>query len=190
MRLLALSGSLRRGSYNTGLLRAARELAPAGVEVEIWDGLAAVPPFNEDDEAKPAPPAVASLRRAIAAADGLLVATPEYNGSIPGQLKNALDWASRPFDRTPLRGKPVAVIGASTSAFGAAWAQADLRRVLATIGARVVETDLVLPFAHERFDEQGRLVDAEARARLATAVKALLDAVAARRSAAPRELVA
>ncbi len=176
MRILCVSGSLRRGSYNTQLLRAACELLPPGVEARIWACLKAVPPFDEDDEAGPPPPAVDSLRRAIAASDALLLATPEYNGSIPGQLKNALDWASRPFDSTPLRNKPVAVVGASTGAFGAAWAQADLRRVLATIGARVVEQGLALPFAHERLDERGRLVDEDARARLTEVLEALVAA--------------
>ncbi|MER3408889.1 MAG: hypothetical protein C4306_02030, partial [Thermoleophilia bacterium] len=132
MRILGISGSLRRGSYNSLLLRAASEMLPPSVELQAWDGLKAVPPFDEDDEAGPAPAAVASLRGAIAASDAVLIATPEYNGSIPGQLKNALDWASRPFDATPLRNTPVAVVGASTGAFGAAWAQADLRCVLGT----------------------------------------------------------
>lgn len=190
MRILAISGSLRRDSYNTRLLEAAAEVSPPGVEIVRWDGLRAVPPFSEDDEVGPPPPAVASLRAAVASADGLLIATPEYNGSIPGQLKNALDWVSRPFAATPLRGKPVAVVGASTGAFGAAWAQADLRRVLATIGARVVQTDLALPHAHERFDPRGRLVDEDARARLEAAVGALVEAVEASRRPGVRSVAA
>jgi chromate reductase len=109
------------------------------VEVERWPGLRAVPPFDEDAEAGEAPPSVAGLRDLIADADAVLFATPEYNGSVPGQLKNALDWASRPHRTNPLRNKPVAVVGASTGGFGALSAQADLRRILARIGARVVE---------------------------------------------------
>jgi chromate reductase, NAD(P)H dehydrogenase (quinone) len=132
----------------------------------IWDGLAFVPPFNEDLEAAPPPPAVAELRRAIEAADTVLIATPEYNGSVPGQLKNALDWASRPFRSNPLRGKPVAVIGASSSPRGAASAQAELRKVLRVIGARVIGPEFAVPRVHERFDADGRLSDDVVRARL------------------------
>ena len=106
MRILGISGSLRRGSHNRKLLRAAEELLPPGVELELWDELKAVPPFDEDDEAGPEPAAVASLRDAVAAADAILIATPEYNASVPGQLKNAIDWLSRPVATTPLRGKP------------------------------------------------------------------------------------
>jgi len=190
MRILGVSGSLRRDSYNTKLLRAAAEMLPQGVELELWQRLKEVPPFDEDDEAGPAPAAVAALRSAIAGAGAVLFATPEYNSSFPGQLKNALDWVSRPFDTNPLRNLPVAVVGASQSAFGAAWAQADLRRVLATIGARVVETQLALGPAQERFDEAGRLVDDEARARLAEALAALIEAAAARREAVREQLVA
>src|SRR5947208_5877127 len=119
MRVLAIPGSLRSDSYNRQLLLAARELFPGDVEFEIYDGLKAVPPYDEDDDAEPAPAAVTRLRDAIAGADALLFATPEYNHSIPGQLKNAVDWASRPVATNVLRNKPVAVIGASTGAFGA-----------------------------------------------------------------------
>ncbi len=106
MRILGISGSLRRDSYNTRLLAAAADALPDGVELVRWDGLAAVPPFDEDAEAGPAPAAVADLRAAIAAADAVLFATPEYNGSVPGQLKNALDWVSRPYATNPLRNTP------------------------------------------------------------------------------------
>src|ERR671929_824677 len=139
MKVLAVSGSLRSDSYNAKLLRAAERLLPAGVELEIWDGLKAVPPYDEDDDVEPAPAAVAALRAAIAGADALLFATPESNSSVPGQLKNPLDWVSRPFAKNPLRGKPVAVVGASAGAFGAVWSQAELRKVLGAMGARVVE---------------------------------------------------
>src|SRR5438067_12034035 len=116
MKVLGISGSLRRESHNTALLRAAGELLPDDVEFELWDGLKAVPPYDEDDDVDPAPAAVADLRSVIAGADAILVATPEYNHSIPGQLKNALDWASRPLATNPFRNKPVAVVGASMGA--------------------------------------------------------------------------
>src|SRR5881409_1659401 len=118
MNVLGISGSLRRDSHNTSLLQTAAELLPDGVELELWDGLKAVPPYDEDDDVEPAPAAVTELRDAIAGADAVLVATPEYNSSIPGQLKNALDWASRPFKTNVLRNKPVAVVGATTGAYG------------------------------------------------------------------------
>src|SRR4030081_367186 len=128
MRILGISGSLRRDSHNTHLLRGVAELLPEDVELELFGQLAAIPPFNEDEEHE-SPPAVAALKAAIAGADAVLVATPEYNGSIPGVLKNALDWVSRPVQGTPLRGKPAGVIGASTGLFGAVWAQAEKRQV-------------------------------------------------------------
>lgn len=176
MRVLAISGSLRRGSHNARLLRAAARVAPPSVEVERFDGLKAVPPYDEDDDVQPAPEAVARLREAIAAADALLIATPEYNSSIPGQLKNALDWASRPFPDNVLRGKPVAVIGASTGAFGAVWAQAEARKVLATTGARVIDVELPVASADRAFDGD-RLADAELDERLAQVIDKLEAAV-------------
>ena len=156
MRILAISGSLRRDSHNTSLLRAAAELLPPGVELELWDGLRDVPPYDQDDDVEPAPPAVAALRAAVAGADAVLFATPEYNSSIPGALKNALDWASRPLATNAFRNKPVAVIGASTGLFGAVWAQAELRKVLAAMGARVVEGEVAVGHAGEKFDEDGQ----------------------------------
>ena len=162
MRILGISGSLRAGSHNTRLLHAAARELPEGAELEVWTGLAEIPPYNEDED-DPVPAPVASLKAALADADAVLFATPEYNSSIPGQLKNAIDWASRPFAENPLRGKPVAVIGASTNAFGALWAQDDLRRVVARLGARVLDGGLPVARAHERFDEAGELVDDETR---------------------------
>jgi chromate reductase len=180
MKILAISGSLRPASYNTKLLRAAEELLPAIVDIELWDGLKAIPPYDEVDDVEPAPPAVAALRDAIAAADGLLIATPEYNASVPGQLKNALDWVSRPHPTNPLRNKPVAVVGASTGAFGAVWAQAELRKVLGTIGARVVDGEVAVGHAATRFDEDGSLADESLREQLGEVVDALLAAVEGR----------
>jgi len=180
MKVLGISGSLRSDSYNTTLLREAARLLPDGVELELWEGLKAVPPYDEDDDVAEAPAAVADLRDAIAGADALLFATPEYNSSVPGQLKNALDWASRPRATTALRNKPVAVVGASTGAFGAVWAQAELRKVLAATGARVVDGELAVGHAHERFDGDGRLDDGPLREQLAEVVEALVTVARAR----------
>ena len=174
MQILAISGSLRRGSHNTKLLRAAEELAPSGVSFELYDELETVPPYNEDRDTDEAPPAVVRLRRLIADADALVIATPEYNGSIPGQLKNAVDWASRPFRTGALWGKPVVVIGASTGMYGAVWAQAELRKALRTAGARVVDAEVAVGRAAERFDADGRLVDQEIRREVSEALRALI----------------
>jgi chromate reductase len=184
MKVLAISGSLRRDSYNTIILRAAQEAAPEGVELELYDGLKDIPPYDEDDDVEEAPAAVAAFREALAQADAVIFATPEYNGSIPGQLKNALDWASRPFATNALRNKPVTVIGASQGGFGAVWAQADLRRVLKTIGARVVGEEVPVPAVHTRTDEAGRLADAETEERLREVLDELATAVEARSLAA------
>ena len=156
MRVLAIAGSLRAGSYNAALARAAREHAPAGVEVELFDGLGDLPLYDGDLEGE-ALPAVVELRDRIAAADAVLFVTPEYNGSIPGVLKNAVDWASRPRDDAALRDKTAAVAGASTGQYGALWAQQDLQRVLGVAGARVVNGELPVARAHEAFDESGQL---------------------------------
>jgi chromate reductase len=176
MKILAITGSLRRESHNRRLLLAAAELLPPGVDFELLEGLKAVPPYDEDDDVEPAPPAVARLRAAIAGADALLFATPEYNSSIPGQLKNALDWASRPIASNVLRNKPVAVVGASTGAFGAVWSQAELRKILAATGARVLDVELALGHAAEHFDEQGRLADESVREQLDETLDALVGA--------------
>src|SRR5919204_5882539 len=138
MRVLAISGSLRRESHNTRLLRVAAGLAPPPVELRLFGGLKDVPPYDEDDDTDPAPEGARRLREAIAEADAILIATPEYNSSLPGQLKNALDWASRPFPNNVLRNKPVAVIGASTGLFGAVWAQAEARKAPKARGAHAL----------------------------------------------------
>src|SRR5215467_4312207 len=164
MRILAISGSLRRDSQNTSLLRAAEELLSPLDTLELWDGLREVPPYDQDDDVEAAPPAVAALRAAVASADAVLIATPEYNSSIPGVLKNALDWASRPKGDNALWGKPAAVVGASTGMFGAVWAQAETRKVLSASGARVIDTDLPIGHAEEAF-EGDRLADLELRER-------------------------
>jgi chromate reductase len=158
VRILGVSGSLRRDSHNSRLLRAAARLLPPEAELVLFEELKAIPPFDEDDEASP-PPAVLAWRDAVADAGALLFATPEYNSSIPGQLKNAIDWASRPLAAPALRNKPAAVIGASTGMFGAVWAQAELRKALASAGARVIDRELPVPAAHEAFDQEGTLVE-------------------------------
>src|SRR5919197_1166230 len=142
MRILGVSGSLRADSYNTSLLRAAVEAAPEGVELELWEGIGALPIYDQDLESGEVPAAVRRLREDWEAADAILFATPEYNGSVPGGLKNAIDWASRPKFEAALTNKTVAVVGASTGQFGALWAQTDLEKILGTAGARVVGTEI------------------------------------------------
>jgi chromate reductase len=178
MKILGLAGSLRADSHNARLLRAAAETLPPGVTLELWEGLRDVPPYDEDADHDLAPAAVRALREAIAEADAVLVATPEYNASIPGVLKNALDWASRPHATNALRSKPAAVIGASTGLFGAVWAQAETRKVLQTIGAHVLEDEVPVGLAADAFDPQGRLLDPELRERLADLVGDLVREVA------------
>jgi chromate reductase, NAD(P)H dehydrogenase (quinone) len=160
MRVLGISGSLRRDSHNTKLLRAAGEIVEQhGGRFELFDGLKAIPPYDEDDDVGNGPAPVVALKQAIADADAVLFSTPEYNSSIPGVLKNAVDWASRPLATNPLRNKPVAVIGASIGMFGAVWAQAELRKVLGATGARVTEVELAVGHAHEHLDGAGRPID-------------------------------
>jgi chromate reductase len=174
MRVLGISGSLRRDSHNRRLLRAAADLLPSGAELVEFDGLKALPAFDEDDEHAPGA-AVEAWRDAIAQADVLLFVTPEYNGSVPGALKNAIDWASRPAKSAALRNKPAAVVGASTGMFGAVWAQAELRKVLATAGARIIDRELPIANADEAFDANGRLVEAEQHDELASILEQLAE---------------
>jgi chromate reductase len=185
MRILAFSGSLRRGSHNTSLLRAAALSLPPGIELEIYDGLAELPHYDADLDGEPEIDSVARLREEIADADGVLIATPEFNGSIPGALKNALDWASRPFPDNALRGKPVAVVGASTGLFGAVWAQAEVRKVLGIIGADVLDGELPIGLAHLAFGDDGHLADAGARDALAGLVSVLAARAGAAEVVAP-----
>ena len=178
MRILGIAGSLRRGSHNRRLLRAAGAALPPGADLVEWEGLAGLPAFDEDLEADP-PQAVLELFDAIEDADALLIATPEYNASLPGALKNAIDWASRPFPDNVLRDKPVAVIGASTGLFGAVWAQAEVRKVLKTSGAHVLESELPVGMADGAFDDDGRLADPDLSERLHDLVLDLVREVAA-----------
>ena len=182
IRVLGVSGSLRSHSHNLRLLRAAAALLPPDAELVIFSGLKAIPPFDEDDEDAPGL-AVRSWREAIRDADALLFATPEYNSSIPGVLKNAVDWASRPIATAALRNKPAAVIGASTGMFGAVWAQAELRKSLAAAGARVIDRELPIGGADEAFAADGTLVEHDQTLALADILAELLDETRARAAA-------
>ena len=175
LRVLGIAGSLRKASYNRALLRAAGELAPEGMTIETFD-LADIPLFNEDVEAQGTPPAVAALREAIANADALLVATPEYNHGVPGVLKNAVDWASRPPRKSPLAGKPAAVFGASPGQTGSARAQSQLRQAFVFTATPVLPQPEVLVYrAHEKFDAEGRLTDEATRRYVRLLLEALAD---------------
>jgi chromate reductase len=174
MRVLGISGSMRRDSHNTALLRAAGEALPGGVEFVVWDRLIEVPPYVEDAEAA-TPVAVADLKSALAAADAVIFATPEYNHSVPGQLKNALDWVSRPLAGNPLARKPVLVVGASTGLFGAVWAQAELRKVLGALHADVIDEELPVGQAASVFGEDGSLVEPGIAGALRERIELLVD---------------
>jgi chromate reductase, NAD(P)H dehydrogenase (quinone) len=161
-RVLGLAGSLRQGSYNRAALRAAVELAPAGMTIETFD-LAPIQPYNEDVKEKGFPPPERDLREKIRSADALLIVTPEYNRSIPGVLKNAIDWASRPPDQ-PFNGKPAAIFGVSPGMIGTAVAQFHLRQCLGVLNALVMNTpSVMIGQAAGKFDEEGRLTDEPTR---------------------------
>jgi chromate reductase len=181
MRILAISGSLRRDSHNTALLRAAARLLPPDVELVFAEGLRDIPAYDEDC-LDAAPESVQRLRDAVASADAVLISTPEYNSSMPGHLKNALDWLSRPLATSPLRNKPAVVIGASTGMFGAVWSQSETRKVLRAIGARVLDSELPVPTAHEQFGPDGQLLDQELEQRLEVVLGELVGAVEERRA--------
>ena len=167
MKILGISGSLRAASYNTALLRAAAQVAPPGVTVDIYEGLELLPPFNEDREDAP-PAEVERLRAELEGADAVLFATPEYNTTMPGQIKQVVDWASRPHGPgAALWGKPAGVVGASMTDYGAMWAQDHLRKALGIAGARVLETELPVAKAQDLFSPDGELTDPETRDRLA-----------------------
>ena len=181
MQILAISGSLRAGSHNTGLLQAAAAVAPDGVDIKLYDGLKEIPPYDADDDVpgnRPEP--VQRLKDALEEADAVLIATPEYNSSIPGVLKNALDWASRPLAESPVRNKPVAVLSSSTGMFGGVWAAAETRKVMGALGARTLEDTVAVAKADQRLANG---VDATLLDELRTVVDALATAVDARQTA-------
>jgi chromate reductase, NAD(P)H dehydrogenase (quinone) len=185
--IVAFAGSLRRGSYNRALVRAAAELAPAGMTIEPIE-IGGLPFYDADVESQADPPAVASFKAALFRADGLLIATPEHNSGIPGVLTNAIEWASRLPGRSPLAGKPVAVMGASPSQVGTARAQLHLRQVLEHTRARLLPPpELLVASAHQRFDAELRLVDETTRRVLGDLLKRFGRWIARERAAAGAE---
>ena len=170
---MGISGSLRKGSYNTALLRAAAEVMPPGMTLEILD-LSPLPMFNPDNE-KPFPEVVVEFHTRLAQANALLIATPEYNSSISGALKNAIDWASRP-PRQPFNGKPVAIMGVSTGNFGTLRAQLHLRQILTHVGALPLgKPEVLVARAEQAFDPEGKLADEAARGFLRDLLAALAE---------------
>lgn len=171
--ILGFAGSLRQGSYNRALLRAAQEMVPSEANLEIFD-LAGIPPFNQDLENRPAE-RVMEFKAAIRAADALLIATPEYNYSMPGVLKNALDSASRPYGDNALDGKPVAIMGASVGMLGTARAQYHLRQSCVFLNMYPLNRpEVMVPFAQEKVDEQGHLTDSKTREKIKELLEALI----------------
>jgi chromate reductase, NAD(P)H dehydrogenase (quinone) len=178
MKILAISGSLRQGSHNTDLLRGAAAAAPDGVDVVLYHGLKEIPPYDADDDIPGnQPSSVEHFKAALDEADAVLISTPEYNSSIPGVLKNALDWASRPLMESPVRNKPAAVMSSSTGMFGGVWAAEETRKVLGALGARTIEDTVAVPKADQRLANG---VDAALLIELRSVVDALADAVEAR----------
>lgn len=175
LNLLGISGSTRKASLNRALLKTIADVLPPEAKLTLWDGLETLPIFNSD---LPEPPAVVALKSAIAAADGVIVAVPEYNYSIPGGLKNALDWVSRPPATSPLRGKPTGLCGAATGMSGTIRAQTHMRQMLVYSDTPVMnQPEVLIPRAHERFDQSGTLTDESTRqliARYATAFAAFV----------------
>ncbi len=180
--IVAISGSLRNASWARSLVRATAEQLPVDIAFTIWDGLGEIPLFNEDLESGPTPAAVADLRMVIERSDAVLVVTPEYNQSVPGVLKNALDWASRPYGQTVFKNKLVAVVGTSPLPSGGASALADVAKVLTLIGADVVDADLAVSGVHTRFDSGGRISDPELSDRIRELLAEVVTNVAVRRS--------
>jgi chromate reductase len=174
-RILGISGSLRRGSFNTALLRTAGEVAPDGVEVSVFEGLRDIPPYDEDLRQVGLQPAVEKLRDAIRLADALLFATPEYNHGLPGVLKNAIDWVSRPVPENPLRDKPTAIMGASGGLMGTVRAQQQLREVLQGFTPVLHTPEVLVTSASSRFDDQGGLTDGPTREFVRALVTGLVD---------------
>jgi chromate reductase len=174
LKILGFAGSLRKASYNKALLRAAVELAPKDVEIEVFD-LDGIPPFNQDFE-RQLPEKVKEFKAKIKAADAVLIATPEYNYSIPGVLKNAIDWASRPYSDSAFDGKPVAIMGASIGMLGTARAQYHLRQCFVFLNMYPLnKPEVMVAYAPQKFDENGRLTDEETRKYVAMLLQSLVD---------------
>jgi chromate reductase, NAD(P)H dehydrogenase (quinone) len=166
MKVLAISGSLRKDAFSTRLAAAAAGLAPDGADVTVYDGLDGIPGFNQDLEPDGVPSEVEDLRHRIESADAILVVTPEYNASAPGALKNAIDWASRPHGASALMGKPAAVVSSSPMPFGGIWANQQVRKAFSITGTPVAETELAIGKVGQKFDEAGDLNDDETRAQM------------------------
>ncbi len=174
LRVLGIAGSLRAGSYNRSLLRAAAELVPDGMTIEVWERLREIPPFDADVEAAGDPEPVLDLKRGIADADALLIVTPEYNYGMPGVLKNAIDWASRPPGKSVLAGKPTAIMGATPGQTGTARAQLALRQSFVFTDTPVLlRPEVFVNRAVERFDADGKLTDEKTREFVARLLEAL-----------------
>ena len=171
--ILGIAGSLRKASYNRGALRAAQEVAPPDAKIEIFD-LNGIPIFNQDEDKRP-PERVTELKKRIRAADAILICTPEYNYSIPGGLKNAIDWASRPYGDSAWEGKPVAIMGATPGMLGTARAQYHLRQCFVFLNMRPLNRpEVMIGNASERFDQQGNLTDHDTREHIKKLVEALV----------------
>lgn len=183
MRVLAIVGSLRENSFSEQVARAAGDLAPEGVELEIYEGLAEIPAYNADhdpalDETGPVPAAAENLREKISAADALLIVTPEFNAGPPGYVKNAIDWASRPHKASSLAGKPAAIISHSPMPFGGIWANQAIRKSFTITGTPTVERELAIGKLDEKIDDSGRVTDDDARADLIALLAELNELVA------------
>lgn len=174
LKILGISGSLRAGSYNTSALRAAQELCPDGAAVEIYD-ISGFPPFNQDEDQDP-PAKVAEIKAAIRAADAIIISSPEYNYSVPGHLKNVIDWASRPYGDSAWDGKPAAIMGASIGAIGTARMQYHLRQIMVFLNMHPInKPEIMIGNCSDKFDESGRLVDEKTREFIAQMLTSLVD---------------
>ncbi len=173
MQILGIAGSLRKTSYNAGALRAAQQLAPTGVAFDVFD-LSPIPVYNQDLDATP-PAVITKFKAAIRAADAIVIATPEYNYSVPGVLKNAIDWASRPYGDSAWLNKPVALMGASVGTLGTARAQYHLRQSFVFLDAYVLnQPEVMIANASQRFDQDGNLTDEKAKEYIKAQMEALV----------------